>query len=280
METVFSSKVPVVPKTSSYHQEGAKNGMKMKMLEEKERELLHFRGLRIEKEVVARFAKEILGLDWGKDAGGQAATSSSLDRTQQRRLVSSAILRVLEHKFTSTQAQPPISHFRLPSLALFESGEAIVGLNVEFEGACIASTVHTEQFVLACAFTAAMRRKMEGLSCCSSPMTHLALTCTPCGHCRQILHETGSADTMEIVLLVDQHTREGVKTTSPPQHGSAVVVAGTDDDEDGQIGSECSKQMSTAAIKTSENAKKTLNFSQNLTLSSLLPRAFLAPSWW
>ncbi|MBN9027196.1 MAG: cytidine deaminase [Rhizobiales bacterium] len=76
-------------------------------------------------------------------------------------------------------ARPPISHFTIGAVALErETGDLILGGNVEFPGANLGEAIHGEQFLSARAFS-------RGTS-----IAEIALEAAPpCGHCRQFLAE-------------------------------------------------------------------------------------------
>ncbi|MFM7346433.1 MAG: cytidine deaminase [Tagaea sp.] len=81
-------------------------------------------------------------------------------------------------------ARPEISGFRVgAALVGATTGTVYLGGNWEIAGPSIAQTVHAEQ----AAFVAAWHAGERGIAA-------LAVTHSPCGHCRQFLYETLGAD--------------------------------------------------------------------------------------
>lgn len=81
-------------------------------------------------------------------------------------------------------AHPSISNFRVgAALVGATTGTVYLGGNWEIAGPSIAQTVHAEQ----AAFSAAWHAGERGIAA-------LAVTHSPCGHCRQFLYETLGAD--------------------------------------------------------------------------------------
>jgi len=86
-------------------------------------------------------------------------------------------------------ARPPISGYRVGAVGLAaESGDLVLGGNLELVGASIAHTVHAEGFV-----TLLARARGERLAA-------LALTqARPCAHCRQVLTEMEGAAGLRVI---------------------------------------------------------------------------------
>lgn len=86
-------------------------------------------------------------------------------------------------------ADAPISGFVVGAVALGGSGALYAGANLEFTGMPLASSVHAEQAAVTNAW---LRGERE--------LTAIAVTATPCGHCRQFLMEIGPADRLTIFV--------------------------------------------------------------------------------
>lgn len=86
-------------------------------------------------------------------------------------------------------ADPPLSGFHVGAVGLeAESGDLILGGNLEFPGADLAKTIHGEGFVVTRAF--ARDRSLAVLATGEA---------RPCGHCRQMLSEAADADTLDLI---------------------------------------------------------------------------------
>lgn len=72
----------------------------------------------------------------------------------------------------------PISKFEVGAVGLTGDGEVFMGVNVEYTQTFFAQTIHAEQFLISWA-----------RSNSASPLTTLAVSAPPCGHCRQFMHE-------------------------------------------------------------------------------------------
>lgn len=86
-------------------------------------------------------------------------------------------------------AEPPISGFRVGAVGLErDTGDLILGANIEFPGDELRSTIHGEGFVFARAF---------------ARDTSIAVLATrearPCGHCRQFIVEFASAPDLDLI---------------------------------------------------------------------------------
>jgi cytidine deaminase len=78
-----------------------------------------------------------------------------------------------------TVARPPISNFFVGVIGLErETGDLVIGGNIEFPGTNLGESIHGEQFVLGRAFSRG--HSIERVTLLSAP---------PCGHCRQFLSE-------------------------------------------------------------------------------------------
>lgn len=89
--------------------------------------------------------------------------------------------------WASSFAVVPVSGFAVGAVAFGASGALYAGANLEFAGAPLGASVHAEQAVVANAW---LRGERE--------IQALAVTATPCGHCRQFLNELASADRLAI----------------------------------------------------------------------------------
>ncbi|EFJ49738.1 cytidine deaminase [Volvox carteri f. nagariensis] len=72
----------------------------------------------------------------------------------------------------SKLARPPISGYRVGSVALGGSGSVYVGVNIEFPGAPLNNSIHAEQCLL-----------VNCLHSGETSMQALAVSAAPCGHC-------------------------------------------------------------------------------------------------
>jgi cytidine deaminase len=86
-------------------------------------------------------------------------------------------------------SDPPISGFVVGGVALGGSGALYAGANLEFTGMPLAASVHAEQAAVTNAW---LRGERE--------VTAIAVTATPCGHCRQFLMELGAPERMTIFI--------------------------------------------------------------------------------
>jgi cytidine deaminase len=77
-----------------------------------------------------------------------------------------------------TYSRPPISNYRVGTVARGESGDLYLGANLEFPGHSLGFSVHGEQSALSNAY-------MHG----DRGVTAIAVTAAPCGHCRQFMNE-------------------------------------------------------------------------------------------
>jgi cytidine deaminase len=102
----------------------------------------------------------------------------------KRRLPPPATLLALASHAAARFAHPSVSGFRVgAALVGATTGTVYLGGNWEIAGPSIAQTVHAEQ----AAFAAAWHASERGIAA-------LAVTHSPCGHCRQFLYETLGAD--------------------------------------------------------------------------------------
>ncbi|CAM6106230.1 unnamed protein product [Calypogeia fissa] len=90
---------------------------------------------------------------------------------------------------TRSLARTPISNFNVGAVALGSSGRVFRGVNVEFSGVPLNFSIHAEQFLIANA-----ARNGEHL------LQFIAVSATPCGHCRQFLQELRGAGDIRIMI--------------------------------------------------------------------------------
>lgn len=91
--------------------------------------------------------------------------------------------------WTAGKAVVPVSKFKVGAVCRGDTGNLYFGANIEFAGQSLQTTVHAEQ------------------SCIANAMFHgengiraLAVTATPCGHCRQFLNELNAASALKIQI--------------------------------------------------------------------------------
>lgn len=119
----------------------------------------------------------------------EAATAADL--VERHGLADIRELMLLLVPFARTVARPPISNFFIGAVALErETGDLVLGGNVEFPGANLGEAIHGEQFLSARVFS-------RGAS-----IAAIALEAAPpCGHCRQFLAEFQSGLDLDIITL-------------------------------------------------------------------------------
>ena len=88
-----------------------------------------------------------------------------------------------------TYSHAPISNFHVGSVALASSGAIYLGANIEFERQSLSQTVHAEQAVITNVW-------LNG----ETQIEKLAVSATPCGHCRQFINELAQAQQLQILL--------------------------------------------------------------------------------
>jgi cytidine deaminase len=86
-------------------------------------------------------------------------------------------------------ARPALKDFRVGAVARGVSGALYLGGNIEFKDASLGQTVHAEQAALANAF---MHNELG--------IEAIAVSASPCGHCRQFLYEFSEGRDIEILL--------------------------------------------------------------------------------
>ena len=98
-------------------------------------------------------------------------------------------LMVLGLEAARRMARPTISDFHVGSIGLeTETGNLVLGGNVEFEGTSLGMTLHGEGFVFTRAFS-----RGTSISAIAIGEAH------PCAHCRQYLSEFAATSTLELI---------------------------------------------------------------------------------
>jgi cytidine deaminase len=103
------------------------------------------------------------------------------------------ILRLLSD--AAAFAKPPISNFRVGSVARGSSGKVYLGANVEFAGEALTFTVHAEQSAVTNAW-------MSG----ETGIDLVATSAAPCGYCRQFLNELVTAADLRVLMPNESRT--------------------------------------------------------------------------
>ncbi|KAI3915206.1 hypothetical protein MKX01_035465 [Papaver californicum] len=89
-------------------------------------------------------------------------------------------------------ARPPISKFHVGAVGLGSDGRVYFGGNLEFPYLPLHHTVHAEQFLITNA-------NING----EKPVviSHIAVSATPCGHCRQFMQEIRRGTDIKIMII-------------------------------------------------------------------------------
>ena len=88
-----------------------------------------------------------------------------------------------------------ISHFHVGAIVWGGSGDFYLGANMEFSRQSLSQTIHAEQ----CAINHAWLHNETSL-------LGITINASPCGHCRQFMNETSSAQTLRIYLPTSEHS--------------------------------------------------------------------------
>ena len=88
-----------------------------------------------------------------------------------------------------------ISHFHVGAIVWGGSGNFYLGANMEFSRQSLSQTIHAEQ----CAINHAWLHHETSL-------LGITINASPCGHCRQFMNETSSAQTLRIYLPTSEHS--------------------------------------------------------------------------
>ena len=104
-------------------------------------------------------------------------------------LASERELALLALPVAGAMADPPISGYRVAAVGIeAETGDVVLGGNLEFPGTELATTIHAEGFI-----SLRVRRRGRTLETLAVREAH------PCAHCRQTLAEADAADRLEII---------------------------------------------------------------------------------
>jgi cytidine deaminase len=96
-------------------------------------------------------------------------------------------------------ARPPISGFRVAAVGIeAETGDLLLGGNLEFPGTELTTTIHAEGFV-----SLRARRRGHALATLAVHVAH------PCAHCRQTLSEAAAADDLRLIDTLGNQLRLG-----------------------------------------------------------------------
>lgn len=125
----------------------------------------------------------------GPLAGSTVPASAVAELVQRHELASERELALLALPIARAMARPPISGYRVAAVGIeADSGDLVLGANLEFPGTDLGTTVHAEGFVALRA-----RRRGRTLETLAVREAH------PCAHCRQTLAESSAADRLEII---------------------------------------------------------------------------------
>lgn len=121
--------------------------------------------------------------------GSTVPHASALELIARHGLASAVELALLALPVAGAMARPPISGYRVAAIGIEgESGDLVLGANLEFPGSDLTSTIHAEGFV-------ALRVRRRGRT-----LDTLAVrTARPCAHCRQTLAESAAAGGLTLV---------------------------------------------------------------------------------
>jgi len=107
-------------------------------------------------------------------------------------LASERELALLALPVAGALADPPISGYRVAGVGIeAETGDFVLGANLEFPGGDLGTTIHAEGFV-----SLRVRRRGRTLETLAVREAH------PCAHCRQTLTEADAAERLEIIDLL------------------------------------------------------------------------------
>jgi cytidine deaminase len=121
--------------------------------------------------------------------GSTVPHDAVVDLIARHDLASVVELALLALPVAAAMAQPPISGYRVAAVGIEgESGDLVLGANLEFPGSELTSTIHAEGFV-----ALRVRRRARTLD------TLAVRTARPCAHCRQTLGESAAADGLTLV---------------------------------------------------------------------------------
>lgn len=139
--------------------------------------------------VVAEVTARIARPSGDAVAGSTLPAAEAAELAERHGLRSSVELALLALPVASAIARPPISGYRVGAVGIErETGDLVLGGNLEIPGSELTTTVHAEGFV-------SLRARRRGAT-----LATLAITeAHPCAHCRQTLAESAGADGLTIV---------------------------------------------------------------------------------
>eukprot|EP01105_Mastigella_eilhardi_P023443 TRINITY_DN5905_c0_g1_i1.p1 TRINITY_DN5905_c0_g1~~TRINITY_DN5905_c0_g1_i1.p1 ORF type:complete len:394 (+),score=97.95 TRINITY_DN5905_c0_g1_i1:110-1183(+) len=105
-------------------------------------------------------------------------------------------------------AQAPVSHFCVGAVALTRAGAIFLGANMEFPGTPICCSLHAEQ---SCYHDARHGESGDGVYL----LARLAVTHSPCGHCRQFLSEWHGRGATALRVRFQGHTFQDTLSMIP-----------------------------------------------------------------
>jgi cytidine deaminase len=142
-------------------------------------------------EVQARVQAQIQGIAWQPGGAGTIPASAAARLVAELGLPSSEELALLALPVADAMARPVISGYRVAAVGIeAESGDLVLGANLEFPGGELTTTIHAEGFV-------AVRARNRG----QTLATLVVREAHPCAHCRQMLSESAAADGLVLVDL-------------------------------------------------------------------------------
>jgi len=107
-------------------------------------------------------------------------------------LASARELALLALPVAGALADPPISGYRVAAVGIeVETGDLVLGGNLDFPGTELTTTIHAEGFV-----SLRVRRRGRTLGTLAVREAH------PCAHCRQTLAESDAADRLKLIDLM------------------------------------------------------------------------------
>ena len=158
-----------------------------------------------------------------RPAGGSTIPAAdAADLVARHGLASTTELALHALPLAAAMARPSISGFRVAAVGIeAETGDLLLGGNVEFPGSDLTTTIHAEGFV-------SVRARNLG----HALATLAVRTAHPCAHCRQTLSESASAD--ELVLVDLEGSRLTLGDLYPWPFRSEAL--GIDGDVPGRLG--------------------------------------------
>lgn len=137
-------------------------------------------------DVAARALEDALGV------GGYRLSADKRQAIESECQVSTQELLRLAVHVARPRARVPVSGYCVGSAGLTEDGEIFLGVNLEYASGPLAQTIHSEQFLLSYSRASS-----------ASPLTMLAVSAPPCGHCRQFLREADPDGKMCLLIADD-----------------------------------------------------------------------------